>query len=93
MLLDNVQIEDYEDDSADGGEDMRRTKVLMAVEASFDVGPDVTGTHLDSQEVPFKPFGQRQSAMLYSPHHIPIYNPPHIPLCKPPIWFLSSFTV
>ena len=46
MLLDNIQIEDYEDDSADGGEDMRRTKVLMAVEASlvvsFDVGPDVT---------------------------------------------------
>ena len=42
MLLDNVQIEDYEDDSADGGEDMRRIKVMMVVEASFDVGPDVT---------------------------------------------------
>ena len=42
MLLDNIQIEDYEEDSADGGEDMRRTKVLMAVDAPFDVGPDVT---------------------------------------------------
>ena len=42
MLLDNIQIEDYEEDSAGGGEDMRRTKVLMVVEASFDVGPDVT---------------------------------------------------
>ena len=39
MLLGNIQIED---DSADGEEDMRRTKVLMVVEASFDVGPDVT---------------------------------------------------
>ena len=42
MLLGNIQIEDYEEDSADGEEDMRRTKVLIVVEASFDVGPDVT---------------------------------------------------
>ena len=42
MLLGKIRIEDYEDDSADGGEDMRRIKVLMVVEASFDVGPDVT---------------------------------------------------